>query len=81
MNAPFDGEFPKAGKIYSVEAVSRMMFHHGVEDFALWFVDAPQNANGERVWGAGRFIKVTPPHEDEFDREIIEAMNGEPVTV
>lgn len=26
-----------------------------------------------------RFIKVTPPAADEFDREVIEQMNGAPV--
>lgn len=30
-------------------------------------------------WFAERFIKVTPPAADEFDREVIEQMNSAPV--
>ena len=32
-------------------------------------------------WRASRFIKITPPEADAFDREVIEQMTGNPAKV
>lgn len=74
---PLDG-FPTAGACYTVEHVGIDPTMTG-SPLALWLAEAPRNATGERVWSAIRFIKVTPPEADEFDREVIEIMTRKPV--
>lgn len=66
-------QYPDTGAVYTVRFAAIAEFNFG-EALALWFEDAPQNINGEKMWGAGRFIKVTPEEADEFDREVIELM-------
>ena len=74
-NSPYKlGEYPAAGKFYTVEYVGPLDFLTGI-DQALWFKDAPKNWSGQRVWGQLRFVKVTPPEADEFDKEVIELYN------
>lgn len=60
------------GRIYTVMAIV-------VDGQGLTFLEIPHpNAEGYRK---ERFVKVTPPAADEFDRETIALMNrvGEPV--
>lgn len=70
-------DYPRTGAVYTVNHVAFAPFKSG-ENLALWFDDAPENLHGVRVWGAGRFIKVTPPAADEFDLETIELLNRAP---
>lgn len=72
--------WPQCGRVYTVEDIGTVEFSDG-PDAALWFYDAPENNPGERVWWAGRFIKVTPPEADEFDQETIRLLNGAPAKV
>ena len=73
-------EFPKAGAFYKVVKAGEKSMDFSLRK-ALWFEDSPPNLHGERVWGAFRFVKVTPPEADEFDKETIELYNkkGKPV--
>lgn len=64
------------GRVYLVGAVGRR------EDsqFALAFRELPGDTpNTGWGWTARRFIKVTPPAADEFDRETIELEQRKPV--
>lgn len=62
-------ERPEPGKIYPVaEVVS-----DPVRGLHLCFVEF-----GTDLFVADRFIKVTPPEADEYDREVIDLMTGEP---
>lgn len=76
-------DYPASGKFYTVEYVGLIRFSGGMRHpkKALWFKDSPKNLDGQRVWAAHRFVKVTPPEADEFDRETIELYNkkGKPV--
>lgn len=67
-------EYPKAGAFYKVVKAGEKSMDFSLKK-ALWFEDAPPNLNGERVWAAFRFVKVTPPEADEFDKETIELYN------
>ena len=67
-------EYPKAGAFYKVAKVGQHQMDYEIKT-ALWFKDAPTNVTGERVWAAHRFVKVTPPEADEFDKEVIELYN------
>lgn len=70
---------PKPGRIYTVERAGMTLMVPG-ETLVLWLVDGPANVGGERVWAATRFVKVTPPAADAFDRETIKLMNRKPVS-
>lgn len=65
---------PKTGAIYSVSDVS-------VDALGVVFLDFDEDPDHdpEYGWWASRFIKVTPPEADEFDREVIEHLTGAPV--
>lgn len=67
-------EFPKAGAFYRVVRAGEERLDSSTKK-ALWFEDAPLNFSGDRVWAAFRFVKVTPPEADEFDKEVIELYN------
>lgn len=62
------GEKVFCGRVYTVSAVTQ-----GKTKKGLVLKDAPNhNALG---WAAYRFIKVTPPEADEFDKETIDLYN------
>ena len=67
-------EFPKGGALYKVVKAGEISMDFSLKK-ALWFEDAPPNLGEERVWAAFRFVKVTPPEADEFDKEVIELYN------
>ena len=67
-------EYPKAGAFYKVVKAGEASMDFSLKK-ALWFEDAPPNLHEERVWAALRFVKVTPPEADEFDKEVIELYN------
>lgn len=71
---------PVSGRLYTVERAGMAFFVNGTH-LALWLQDGPANGNGEPVWVAHRFVKVTPPEADAFDQEIIDLMTGKPVPV
>ena len=58
----------RVGAVYTVERISAQGNLHlrGVAE------------NGLGAFKRDRFRKVTPPKADEFDREVIELMNGQP---
>lgn len=83
INNKPDRRDPKAsrlvmGHIYIVAVV-------GARDpdgaLALGFREIPVDGNPRKAYAftAARFIKVTPPEADEFDRQVIEQMNVAPV--
>ena len=62
-------EYPRAGALYTVSGVNRAKkFQTGIQP-ALYFLDAPKNGCGHRVWSARRFIKVTPPPDMKLIEE------------
>ena len=70
---------PRSGQILTVRAVARS--NRG--NLLLFFADYPDPAvpgplNGYR---AIYFRKITPPAADEFDREVIAALTGQPEQV
>lgn len=71
-----------AGRIYTVDAVTvdigprGFSALYGKGRIGLAFADAP-TPSGTIGWDARRFLKVTPPSADEFDRETIALLNGE----
>jgi len=78
INNRLDRHDPRAGllsmgHVYLVAVV-------GVRDtdgaFALGFRELPVEGNTKRAYAftARRFVKVTPPAADEFDREVIDLM-------
>lgn len=72
--------FPRSGQVVLVELVERWPTLQSPFGTTLIFSeDLPENIGGSRCWAASRFIKVTPPEADAFDREVIEQMRGEPV--
>lgn len=76
-NFTVPGFMPEVGGIYQVSDVGTAVHVEcGHEMFALAFEEDEDQSNG---WNAARFRKVTPPAADEFDREVIEQMNGAPV--
>lgn len=72
--------YPEAGRVYQVNDVD---FDPDTDVLWLEVLGAPDNVengiNFGPLWSAERFIKVTPPEADEFDRETIDLMNGTPV--
>lgn len=60
------------GKVYSVDGVAIF-----AETLAISLVGVKPGTFGTFRM-ASRFIKITPPESDEFDREIIELMNRKP---
>ena len=56
----------KRGRFYTIDSVFNSFLGLGVH---LIGVDEP------RGYFVTRFIKVTPPEADEFDREVIDLMN------
>lgn len=74
---PRASKFPIAGQIYVVRSV-----HNGMNwqvsgvDLGIVLEGAPPNSAARHgAWWHGRFVKVTPPAADEFDRETIALMN------
>ena len=73
-DAPYDAkDYPVSGKFYTVGSVGMSMFYGGLKRH-LELVDGPMNIY-DRCWPAHRFVKVTPPEADEFDKETIELYN------
>jgi hypothetical protein len=73
---------PRAGQVVTVE---RVLFGpmRGAEA-GVWQIgssELPPNVRGNHLWFAGRFIKVTPPETDAFDREVIDLMTRQPAKV
>lgn len=61
-------DYPKAGGVYRVRSVG-----YGQHWLALWLEELPGEQPGD-AFAAIRFVKITPPAADEFDREVIEQM-------
>jgi len=80
-NIAMPTDFPVSGRIYHVTGASIHLDSSGQMSKFLQFSDAPANRDGTREWGASRFIKVTPPEADEFDREVIDLMNQRELVV
>lgn len=64
----------RRGKVYAVTDVQVVPIIPPRTGLALDGVD--MSAFRFRLAGAMRFVKITPPDADEFDREVIEQMNG-----
>ncbi len=62
------GDDPEPGCIYCVANVELAELAGLVLGFAEF----------HSQYQAGRFVKVTPPEADEFDREVIELLNRHP---
>ena len=69
------GSLLREGAVYTVENASMVCFS-GEHVLVLNEVKAPDYTEGFNVT---RFIKITPPEADEFDREVIELLRREPV--
>lgn len=72
----FDAPYLELGRIYTVYAT-------GVDplgQFGLYLdeLDSDGFNGGCLAW---RFIKVTPPEADKFDREVIDLMTNQPAPV
>lgn len=78
------GPFPRAGHCYEVASIAGQRWSYGPDGYvpkpALQLPEAPPNAMGDHFWAAHRFIKVTPPEADEFDRETIALETRTPIT-
>lgn len=69
--------YPNAGAVYEVAGSEQ-----DPEEGGYWLIvdGAPDNVDSDGynwgpMWFEYRFIKVTPPAADDFDRETIELMN------
>lgn len=65
-------EYPKAGRIYTVESVGTYYSPvQGNDIFGLWLKDGPINGQKlkTRVWAAYRFRKINPLSEEEERNE------------
>ena len=73
VNPKYKGEFPSAGRPYTVESVKIHEFYNGTPkpklELGLQLKDGPPNRFGDRIWAAHRFIKVTPPEDMTEDTE------------
>ncbi len=69
---------PDKGNVYHVTEVFIHPYNGG--KLALRFSDLPDLGPGTG-WNAKKFLKITPPEADSFDREIIDLMAGKPVPV
>lgn len=67
----------RCGRVYTVTDVMVVPVVPPRTGLALGGVDMSAFRFG--LAGAMRFVKVTPPEADEFDRETIDLMNGAPV--
>lgn len=65
---------PRSGHIYRVDVVTVNLWG----ETGLIFHSLP-SLGYRGGWNANRFIKVTPPEADAFDRETIDLLNREPV--
>lgn len=65
----------KVGRIYTVERVVIDEY----DNLGLGFVDVTFPGCTLNASMASNYRKVTPPAADEFDRQVIEQMNGAPV--
>lgn len=72
------GEWPVAGRVYPVTDLKpNWEWDDGDVDLGLMLDGAPLNGpQGWPLWWHGRFIKVTPEEADDFDREVIEQLEG-----
>ena len=61
-----------SGRIYLVVGVLKQGIQTGL------LIEGSQSGHPTGAWCASSFRKVTPPKADEFDREVIELMNGQP---
>ena len=78
-----DGTTPQApgpikGLTYTVAAVSAGVDCYGRAGIALRLAEIIQRHPKSCGYNAVFFRKVTPPEADEFDREVIELLNGVP---
>lgn len=77
-NAFWAGWEPKAGHFYAVARVcAGGLDRHDRYSVGLDLV----GISAPTQFAASRFVKVTPPKADEFDREVIDLMIGKPVPV
>lgn len=68
-----------AGCKYSVlRVIPNVRWNDGDLDTALTLMGVKHTTFCGGSWH-GRFVKVTPPKADEFDREVIEHLTGAPV--
>lgn len=74
--------YPRAGQCYKVAAVvldEEYSWSGGGHELGLALADGPTNPTSpDGDWHHSRFVKVTPPAADEFDRETIALMNRAP---
>ena len=73
------GDYPVAGRIYSVSCVRFQMWQSSPADLGLILPDAPPNCIGDHAWWAYRFRKIHPHAPDAEDRETIELLTGKPL--
>ena len=79
---PRNSSFPASGRVYRVDGVApaTTAWLSRISAVGLSLADGPQNVTRpDGAWSERRFVKITPPAADEFDRETIALMNGEPV--
>ena len=73
ISAPF---VPKVGGLYTVARCGLCRFGHNL------LLGLREDPNGlKHGYLAFRFVKVTPPEADAFDREVIDLMTGAPQEV
>ena len=69
-----------AGRVYTVSRVYNNDYGLALEFAELPAGDFPCDSfSVHSGYDAAHFRKITPPRADAFDREVIEAMRGEPV--
>ena len=73
---------PIVGLTYTVTSVRTGWDYYNRQALALGLAEicrAPVNGRQHIGYNSTCFRKITPPQADAFDREVIEAMRGEPV--
>lgn len=82
------GKFTRAGSLYTVRDVK--LPDEKRQEGQVWYVNNSrctllrfaQTPHLKGQWASEkRFIKVTPPEADEFDRETIDLYRGTPITL
>jgi hypothetical protein len=71
----------RAGRIYTVLAVVADPGYDKAERFAYFSLIIKGIREHGGACNPHRFVKVTPPQADEFDRETVALLNGKPVPV
>jgi len=82
-----DGSNTRAGEKFTVTQVSGPFLYGGWGGVpgglytCLVFAERAHPRNKQGRYADARFIKVTPPAADAFDREVIDLMRGKPEPV